>query len=149
MEATESDLLAIVHLLAELVDVIDNSEGIDLQRVPENCRILLNDVNSHFLVAKVEGAVVGFINLTTRRTALHSGPSGLIDELIVAESHRGRGIGRRLVSAAIEKCRQLGCCEVEVSTEKTNTKAREFYNRCGFEEIGVLLEISVDPSNIG
>jgi GNAT superfamily N-acetyltransferase len=74
---------------------------------------------------------------------LHSGFSGLIDELIIAKSHRGKGIGKQLLSSAIEKSRQLGCCEVEVSTEKTNIKAREFYRQCGFIERGVFFEMDL------
>jgi len=144
VEATKSDLPAIVDLLAELVDAVGNSEGSDFRRkIAENCRVLIHDANAHFLVAKVEGTVVGFINFTTRQTALHPGRTGVIDELIVTKSHRGQGMGRRLVSAAIETCRQLGCCELEVSTYKTNTKAKAFYKRCGFEEDAVLLEIGI------
>ena len=44
------------------------------------------------------------------------------------------------MAATIERCRELGCCEVEVSTKMTNTAAREFYKRCGFDEDAVLLE---------
>lgn len=63
-----------------------------------------------------------------------------IDELIVRKEYQRRGTGRKLVAAAIETCRELGCCEAEVSTEKTNRKALQFYRKCGFEERGVLLE---------
>jgi len=91
-------------------------------------------------VAAKEKAPVGFINFTVRQTILHRSPSGLIDELVVAEGYRSKGIGKQLVQAAIEKCRQFGCCEVEASTEKTNLKAREFYKQCGFEERGTLFE---------
>jgi ribosomal protein S18 acetylase RimI-like enzyme len=90
--------------------------------------------------------VVGFINFTTRRTVLHGGLSGLIDELVVAEEYRRRGIGKRLVAAAVDKCRQLGCREVEVSTQKTNLEAREFYKDCGFEEHAVLLEMHLSQT---
>jgi len=86
---------------------------------------------------------VGFINFTVRQTILHQNPSGLIDELVVAEEYRGKGAGKQLVQAAIEKCRRLGCCEVEVSTEKANLNAREFYKQCGFEEIGMLFEVDL------
>jgi RimJ/RimL family protein N-acetyltransferase len=37
-------------------------------------------------------------------------------------------------------CQNLGCDEIEVSTEKENTKARDFYKNCGFDEDAVLLE---------
>ncbi|MFZ0034256.1 MAG: GNAT family N-acetyltransferase [Sedimentisphaerales bacterium] len=141
VEAKESDLPAIKGLLAELVNAIQDSESLDINKAMGNCRILLNDANCNLLVAKVGDSVVGFINFTTRKTALHLAPSGLIDELIVSEKYRGQGIGRQLISAAVDKCRQLGCCEIEVSTEKTNTKAREFYKSSGFEDVSILLEM--------
>jgi len=142
-ETRESDLLTIRQLTLELIKAIGETEGIDIKLIAENCRNLLSEANSYILVAKIEGVVVGFINFTTRKTILHPGLSGLIDELIVAKSCRGKGIGRQLLSSAIEKSRQLGCCEVEVSTEKTNIKAREFYRQCGFTERGVLFEIDL------
>ena len=120
-----------------------DTEGIDIKLIAENCRNLLSEANSHILVAEIEGIIVGFVNFTIRKTILHRGLSGLIDELIIDKSYRGKGIGRQLLSSAIEKSRQLGCCEVEVSTEKTNIKAREFYRQYGFTERGVLFEIDL------
>ena len=148
-EARESDLLTIKKLTLELIEAMGNTEGIDIKLIAENCRNLLNEVNSHILVAEIEGVVAGFVNFTTRKTILHRGLSGLIDELIVAKSYRGKGIGKQLLSSVIEKSRQLGCCEVEVSTEKTNIKAREFYRQCGFTERGVLFEIDLDDKDVG
>ena len=139
-EVIESDLPEIGKLAMELIDSIENKEGLDFKEVVRNCKNLLEDCNSHILVAEVDGIVVGFINFTVRRTLLHSNPSGLIDELVVSREYRGKGIGRQLVGAAIERCKQLGCREVEVTTEFSNTKARRFYKSCGFEERGVILE---------
>jgi ribosomal protein S18 acetylase RimI-like enzyme len=142
-EARESDLLTIGNLILELIEAMGNTEGIDIKLIAENYRNLLSEANSYILIAEIKGDIVGFVNLTTRKTILHSGLSGLIDELIVAKSYRGKGIGKQLLSSAIKKSRQLGCCEVEVSTEKANTKAREFYRQCGFTERGVLFEIDL------
>ncbi len=142
-EAAESDLEAIERLMGELIEAMEDTEGIDIKLVGENCRNLLNDANSYFLVAEIEGAIVGFINFTTRKTILHPARSGLIDELVINKKYRGKGIGKRLVLAAIERCKQLGCCEVEVSTGMENIKAREFYEKCGFEKVGVLFEVDL------
>ena len=142
-EATKSDLPAVGKLLEGLIDAMDSTEGIDAEIALKNYKHLLSDTGSHFLVAAREGTPVGFINFTVRQTILHESPSALIDELVVAEEHRGKGVGSQLVQAAIEKCRNLGCCEVEVSTEKTNLKARKFYKQCGFEEIGTLFEVDL------
>ena len=142
-EATKSDLPAIGKLLEDLTNAMDNTEGIDTGIALKTCEQLLNDASSHILVAAREETPVGFINFTVRQTILHRSPSALIDELIVAEEYRGKGVGKQLVQAAIDECRQLGCCEVEVSTEKTNLKAREFYKKCGFEQKGTLFEVDL------
>jgi ribosomal protein S18 acetylase RimI-like enzyme len=142
-EARKSDLLTIRKLTLELIEAMGNTEGIDIKLIAENCQNLLSEANSHILVAEIGGVVVGFVNFTTRKTILHRGLSGLIDEIIVAKSYRGKSLGKQLLSSAIEKSRQLGCCEVEVSTEKINVKAREFYRQCGFMERGVFFEIDL------
>jgi len=139
-KANESDLPTIEKIMIELINSMDNKEGIDASAVLENCQSLLKENNSHLLIAEINREMVGFINFTIRRTILHSGPSGLIDEIVVTRNYRGKGVGKQLIGAAIEKCKQLGCCEVEVTTELTNVNAREFYKRCGFEERGVILE---------
>jgi ribosomal protein S18 acetylase RimI-like enzyme len=142
-EATGADLPAIGRLLEDLTNAMDDTEGIDVGIALTSCKNLLADAGSHLLVAEIEETPVGFINFTTRKTVLHRSPSGLIDELVVAKEYQGKGIGKQLVLATIEKCKQLGCCEVEVSTEKTNTEAREFYKRCGFDERGILFELDL------
>ncbi|VVB61659.1 Acetyltransferase YpeA [uncultured archaeon] len=142
-EAEESDLPIIEKLMTELIEVLDNTEDINIRQVVNNCKNLLKDETSYFLVAEIEGAVIGFINFTIRQTILHQNLSGLIDELVVDKEFRGKGAGNQLLVAAIRKCRRLGCCEVEVSTEKINTKAREFYKKCGFEERGLLFELDL------
>ena len=139
-EAKESDLPAIENLALQLIESMESKEGIDLQGIYKNFRNLLKDSNSHILVAEVNGTVVGFISFAIHRTLLHIGLSGLIDELIVDKKHRGKGIGKQLVYAAIEKCKHIGCYEIEVTTEFTNINARKFYKSCGFEERGVILE---------
>lgn len=73
---------------------------------------------------------------------LHHGPSGLIDELVFVKGQRRKGIGGQLLSA-IQRCRELRCCEIEVSTGKENRGAREFYKSFGFEERGITFEMDL------
>jgi ribosomal protein S18 acetylase RimI-like enzyme len=142
-EAKESDLPIIEKLMIELIEALSNTEDIDIQHVVNNCKNLLKDNNSYFLVAEIKGIVTGFINFTTRKTILHQDLSGLIDELVVTKEFRDKGIGQQLVLDAIKRCRQLGCCEIEVTTEKTNTKAKEFYKKCGFKGRGLFFEMDL------
>jgi GNAT superfamily N-acetyltransferase len=142
-EAAEADLPAMGRLLEELADAMGDTEGIDMGTAVKTCGDLLNAAGSHLLVAEMDGKPMGFVHFAVRQSILHRAPSALIDELVVAEECRGKGVGRELVLAVLEKCKQLGCCEVEVSTEKTNAEAREFYEKCGFEERGVLFEVDL------
>ena len=142
-KAKKSDLPAIKRLLAELINAMDDTECIDMRVAPGIWERLLRDARSHFLVATARATPVGLIHFTMRQTVLHRSPSGMIDELIVTVEYQGKGLGKQLVLAAIERCRQLGCCEVEVSTEQTNLKAREFYRKCGFDKTEILFELDL------
>jgi len=142
-EARKSDLPAIQRLLAELVNVMDDTEGIDIGIATRTCGHLMKDGCSHFLLARAQGTSVGFIHFSIRQTVLHRSPSATIDELVVTKEYQRKGIGRQLVLATIESCKRLGCCEVEVSTEQTNTEARKFYKKCGFDKTEVLFEVDL------
>ena len=142
-KARESDLPAINRLLGELIDAMDDTECIDARVIPGTWEHLLKDARSHFLVATAGATPIGLIHFTSRQTVLHRSPSAMIDELVVTKEYRGRGIGRQLVLAAIERSRQLGCCEVEVSTEQTNLRARKFYRKCGFDKTAMLFEMDL------
>lgn len=142
-KARKSDLPAIKRLLAELINAMDDTECIDMRVAAGIWEHLLRDARSHFLVATAGGTPVGLIHVTIRQTVLHRSPSGMIDELIVTAEYQRKGIGKQLVLAAIERCRQLGCCEVEVSTEQTNLKARKFYRKCGFDKTEILFELDL------
>lgn len=75
-----------------------------------------------------------------RENLFHGGQVALIDELIVEENSRGRGVGSQLVDHALAHCADVGCEEVEVSTEMDNQEARDFYTKHGFVEQGLILE---------
>jgi ribosomal protein S18 acetylase RimI-like enzyme len=140
-EIRENDLPAIRPLIAELVEAMEDSAGFDLDRAMENCRVLLGRPDHALLLAQIEGTACGFVHLTTRQSILHDRPSGLIEELVVSREFRGQGIGRLLMDAAIGRCLDIGCCEVEVSTEASNWRAREFYVKRGFDYEGMLFEL--------
>lgn len=138
--AVKADIATVSKLAIELIESMKNSGGIAKDVLSENSRNALTNPNSYILLAEREGKVIGFISFMTRKTIIHSGLCGLIDELVVSKRYRRKGVGKELIDAAIKECKKLRCCEVEVSTEFTNVNAREFYKHCGFEETGVIFE---------
>jgi ribosomal protein S18 acetylase RimI-like enzyme len=64
--------------------------------------------------------------------ALPSGRKARIDDLVVDDKWRGRGIGKTLVKAAVEVARESGVRYVDLTSAPTRTAARGLYEALGF-----------------
>ena len=141
--ASKEDLVKISSLIDELQSDYSEEDKLDLVTIKNNLRELYKNPNSYFYLARYKEKIVGFVNFSTRKTILHPSASALIDELIVSKNNREKGIGESMVRKVVRHCQDLGCCELEVSTLKSNKGAREFYRKCGFEEEALLLEMDL------
>lgn len=56
----------------------------------------------------------------------------ILEDMIVRPGHRGRGAGSKLLRAAIEFTRSLGCRRLTLLTDGANASAQKFYIRHGF-----------------
>jgi ribosomal protein S18 acetylase RimI-like enzyme len=87
--------------------------------------------------AKVGGKLVGFIgfdgNWFSKR---EQRKVGAIHELVVLKDFRRKGIGRALISKAVEHFERKGLDTVELWVGEGNHTARKFYEKLGFEEAG-------------
>jgi GNAT superfamily N-acetyltransferase len=93
----------------------------------------LADLRHHLAVAIDRDLVVGMAS------AVHyvhpdKPPELWVNEVAVAPTHRGRGIGRRLLEVLFEHGRALGCGQAWVATEPGNTAARRLYASVGGQE---------------
>lgn len=80
---------------------------------------------SNLLVAREEGCVRGAIALEV------AGRRGLLRSVVVAPSHRGRGIGADLLSSLVSRAHELGLRDLYLLTES----ASGFFAERGFEEV--------------
>jgi GNAT superfamily N-acetyltransferase len=62
---------------------------------------------------------------------------GRIPVLVVAEEARGRNLGRMLVEAVEQWCRDQGCGLVEVTSNDRRTAAHAFYRHMGYERTSI------------
>jgi GNAT superfamily N-acetyltransferase len=90
----------------------------------------LSDPRHHLIVAMDGGVVVGFAS------AVHyvhpDKPTELwINEVAVAGSHRGRGIGKAIMAGMLELARKIGCREAWVLTDRGNEPAMRLYAAAG------------------
>lgn len=61
-----------------------------------------------------------------------------IEPLVVATTHRGQGIGRRLVNRAIEESKAAGFGTLSVCVVARNERAIQFYADRGFRVLGTV-----------
>jgi ribosomal protein S18 acetylase RimI-like enzyme len=113
------------------VDVLANADDVFDHRVDARwSREFLADARHHVAVALDEGVVVGFAS-AVNYVHPDKAPELWINEVGVAPTHQGRGIGRQLIAAILARGRTLGCSEAWVATEASNTPAQRLYSAMG------------------
>jgi GNAT superfamily N-acetyltransferase len=139
-EARLEDLDAIVSLMGQLTEVTAHHDAVTPAGVRTNLQAMLRFPENYRNYLAVENEeIVGLVSLVLYKTLLHAGGTALINELVVAEGARGRGIGGKLIEAAIAAAREQKMDEIEVGTEIDNLAARGFYKSVGFDQEYVLL----------
>lgn len=91
------------------------------------------------LVAEADNrSLAGFLEIDLRSHADGCSPSrpvGYVEGWYVAESHRHRGIGRRLVAAAEDWARSQGCSEIASDTWIDNEVSQRAHAALGYEVV--------------
>lgn len=87
----------------------------------------LADPRHHLAVAVEDGEVIGFASGVHYVHPDDPRPEMWINEVGVAPSAQGRGVGKAVLGALLEVARGLGCSEAWVLTSRDNTPALRLY----------------------
>lgn len=110
----------------------------------------LRDPRHHIVVAIDGGAVVGFASAVHYVHPDKPSPELWIDEVGVASTHRGRGLGKRILEELLGHARRLGCSEAWVLTDRGNLAAMRLYSASGgIEAPGELVMFTFPLTNTG
>ncbi|MFD4632788.1 GNAT family N-acetyltransferase [Streptomyces sp. NPDC058284] len=90
------------------------------------------------LIAEVAGRIVGYVKIGFPTPLLVNAHVRQIQGFVVAEEVRGRGIGTRLIRAAMDEARRQGARRITLRVLGHNTPARKLYEAEGFVIEGVL-----------
>ena len=147
------DLPAIVRLLA------DDPLGAQRERLEDPLPVsyrrafeaIERDPNNELVVAEGEnGIAVAVLQLSFTPGISHQGGwRATIEGVRVDSRLRGCGLGHELLRWAIERARQRGCHQVQLTTDKTRTAARRFYDSLGFvaSHEGMKLTLAPPPAS--
>jgi len=84
-------------------------------------------------------SILGYLAVTFGWSLEWGGRDAFVDELYLAPSHRGRGIGRTAIALAEEACRGAGVRALHLEVERENVRGRALYARTGFADCDRLL----------
>ncbi len=126
----QHDVLALTAAYAE--DPMGNAGPL----APEVLDRLIPGLRSHpttiVLLAYSEGRAVGIANCFLGFSTFNARPLINVHDLAVLPQFRGRGVGRLLLDAVVQKARALGCCRVTLEVQEANARARALYQEAGF-----------------
>jgi GNAT superfamily N-acetyltransferase len=124
------DLPAVAALLVEL------GYPVLVDDLPSRLERLQQDGHSAAFVATHDPHVIGLVTVHSFPAVHAAAPVALLTSLVVAESARGQGVGRRLVDAAENWARERGCARIIVTTAEHRSGAHAFYQGLGWEYTG-------------
>jgi GNAT superfamily N-acetyltransferase len=88
-------------------------------------------------IAEAGGVPVGYAKIGPMKLPVEpNGSSMLLDQLYVVKEQQGTGIARELMDWAIDEARGRGAEALYLTVFIDNHRARRFYDRYGFEDVG-------------
>jgi L-amino acid N-acyltransferase YncA len=103
---------------------------------PERWYALIEDGTVSMLMAEEDGELLGFSACGESRDEDAAPGVGEVRSLFVAAGLWGQGVGRALMSAALDSLRERGCTEATVWSFAANERANRFYEAHGFTRDG-------------
>ncbi len=128
--ATSADLLSIHGLLVDL-----GYPQLTEATLAPTLEAVLADPTRAVWLAMHASQIVGLLTTTTRPQLRLAGLETTIEELVVREDARGRGVGRVLLDHAKREASILGVLRVQLTTNRTrDVYTRGFYPKNDFTE---------------
>ena len=94
---------------------------------------ILDSPGLHLFVLEADGAVVAttYLNVIPNITRSAS-PYAVIENVVVEETVRGTGLGRRIMDGTLRAAWEAGCYKAMLLTGSRQAATHEFYKACGF-----------------
>jgi len=133
-KASASDMDSLVELLKALFSVEEDfifNESLQRQGL---AMMLENEADRCIMVAETDGKVIGICSIQTLISTAEGGKVGLVEDVVVNPSYRGKGIGRMLLASLEEWAKKKGLKRLQLLADKNNLPALEFYEKMNWKK---------------
>jgi GNAT superfamily N-acetyltransferase len=124
---TEDDKEEIMPLLQQLWP----DAPLDLNKTKEVLNRYLKDDNYKMFCFE-EKQIIGLITISKRYAFYYGGRVAIIEDLVVDELNRGKGIGGELVEFTEKEIKAQGISAIEVASDIHRNQAHQFWEKQGY-----------------
>ena len=122
-EYSEEILSALNELLPQLSSSASLLSNASLLRV-------IQSESSHLLMAEEDGQFYGSLTLVV--FVIPTGTRAWIEDVVVSEDSRGKGVGRLLSERAVNLANELGAKTIDLTSRPSREVANSLYKKIGF-----------------
>ena len=132
--ASTEDIPALIALLAILFGIEADFQA-DLAKQTKGLSLLINHPeNGVIKVAKnQEGQVMGMVSAQLVISTAQGSPSAWVEDMVIEEAYRGRGVGKTLLDEALLWAKAKGATRAQLLVDTENTPALGYYAHLGWE----------------
>ncbi len=97
----------------------------------DDLNIVISNSMTYVFVAKDDSKIIGSLTLVLYN--IPTGLKGMIEDVVVDESARGRGIATKLMLKAIETAQKEKAGKIELTSRPSRVAANKMYQKMGFK----------------
>ncbi len=127
--AGRADLATVTALIGDFRDFLEGDSPSNAQIESVVGELIADPGTEYLLIGDPER---GFAQIRYRLSVWEPGEDAWLEDIFVSEDARGKGYGRMLVNAAIERARSRGCGRIQLETNRGNEAAVKLYESVGF-----------------
>lgn len=129
--ANEHDLDALGGLLQQLF-AIEEDFHFNTDKVRRALQQLINDERACVLVAREADNVIAMCTAQLVISTAEGAYSAWVEDVVVDSAHRGKGIGKQLLTSIEEWSKGQGATRLQLLADMENLAALEFYRHAGW-----------------
>ena len=133
MARVEEATIVSADLTASIGRLVGQLSSSAIAPTEDEVREIVESPATRLVVARDDDdAIIGALTLVLFR--IPTGMRAWIEDVVVDESARGRGVGEALTREALRLAADAGARSVDLTSRPSRTAANRLYRRLGFEE---------------
>ncbi|MEY3743522.1 MAG: hypothetical protein RLZZ541_577 [Pseudomonadota bacterium] len=134
LQAQSTDIADLVCLLATLFS-IEQDFNPDFSNQEKGLALLIRSPNTGTIcVAKnTNGKVIGMVSAQLVISTAQGTPSAWVEDMVVEEAYRGKGIGKQLLQRALDWAKAKGATRAQLLVDLSNGEALGYYQHLQWE----------------